>query len=401
MALIYCTGFEARDSLIELGALSMPSGVSFETTIVRSGTTSLKILPASGSSVSNVAVGPSTSSKYTRFYLRVTVLPTVTARHIYGSGLPGNVGLFLGTDGSLQLITSDSAVVAVSSTLLTNSSTWYRVEFLSDYSVSVTGSDTVLKVDGVSSLALSTVTGGAYSMGTIIGCLDSLSGTYTAYVDDFAQDNANFPGPGAGLLSLPVSDNARGGWTAGAGGTTNLFDAVNNKPPVGVAAASATNTSQIKSATNSATDNCDLNMQSYTTIGIPAGSTINGVVLVVATGEEIATGLKNGAIKIVSNPAQSVEDSTLVFGGDAGAQGTYPTLWNVYTGSAQSGAGVTLGTSPVARIGKRTATTRIVSCCYIGMNVDYTPPSGAISFIAGTVVSRPIFVTRKRRIIFT
>jgi hypothetical protein len=172
---------------------------------------------------------------------------------------------------------------------------------------------------------------------------------------------------------------------------------VNNTPPVGLAAASATNASQIENPTSSATDNCDFNMQSYLVAGVPAGSTIYGVRSIVAHGEEIATGTKAGSVQILSNPAQGAE-SAFNYGNDAGAEGTYPTTWAVAADVEVSGSGVALGTQPVVRIGKRTATTRVVSVCFVGLYIDYYSPK-SIPPYTGPFVRSPDFFKPRRRVI--
>lgn len=71
------------------------------------------------------------------------------------------------------------------------------------------------------------------------------AGTTNCYVDDIAindtsgTDENSWPNlNGKVVLALPVADKVRGGtapWTGGVGGTTNLFDAINNTPPIGTA----------------------------------------------------------------------------------------------------------------------------------------------------------------------
>lgn len=395
MARTRCLGFEANDPLVECGLSALPTGVTFDATIVRTGGRSLKIVPASGSALSQV-VPLTAGTPYTRVYVRITTLPSA-ARVLVGSNVANQACIIVNPDGSLTYQGRDgsSNIVATetSVTLLTDSNAWYRLEWVRGTDA-INPGDTLMRIDGVDVTTSSTVTAGTILVGVVpgLGCSDSVAATYTAYFDDCCQDDATWPGDGAVVLSLPISDNARGGWTGGASGTTNLFDAVNNTPPIGKAAASETNLTQTKNAVSSATDNCDFNMQSYTTAGVPSGATVNAVQAVVAHGEEISTGTKAGALKIVSNPAQSVED-TFNFGSDLGAEGTYPTNWDAIVGTAQSGAGVTFGTSPVVRVGKRTATTRAVNACFVGLYIDYTPaivttPSTPGSFIRSQAVMR-------------
>jgi hypothetical protein len=82
----------------------------------------------------------------------------------------------------------------------------------------------------------------------------------------------------------------------------------------------------------------------------------------------------NMARLLVSNPqSNGGTESTQSTGAIAG---TYATAWKqpnnishiVYSPS------VTLGTQPVIRIGKRTASTNAAMCCFMGAYVEYRPP---------------------------
>src|SRR5262249_20714242 len=131
---------------------------------------------------------------------------------------------------------------------------------------------------------------------------------------------ATWPGDGKIVLLKPISDNARGAnWVGGAGGTTNLWDAIDNTPPVGGASAAGTNTSQTHNGTKATTGNYDVNLTSYTTSGIGACDSITLVV-----GLWNAGGAATGSVvSIQSNPALG-STSTL----STSTPGTYPTGWN-------------------------------------------------------------------------
>ena len=345
------------------------SGVSWDTTIVRTGTYSLKVVAPSGA---NGFYNPLTNSNsdYGCVYIRVTVLPSNNRSLI---GASGTLYLRLNTDGSLT-VTDGGSSIGTSSTQLTDTTKWYKIAWRKE-ALAVSGGllwiDDVLQVSG-------TVTNSASAS---LGATDSVAATYTAYFSDFTAHDA-IPGTDdyRVVISLPISDNNRGAWTGGVGGTTNLFDAVNNLPPIGTAA--ETDLTQIESATNSATDDCDLNFQSYTTKGIVAADTIHLAKILAIHGEDISTGTKTGATKLVSNPTAGAED-TFTYGGDSGALGTYPSVWEINSNNTTSVLlpSVTLATAPVGRIGKRTATTRVVSCCFLGIVIAYTKaPAAGFAF---------------------
>jgi hypothetical protein len=92
---------------------------------------------------------------------------------------------------------------------------------------------------------------------------------------------------------------------------------------------------------------------------------------------------KAGAVVIASNPTGQTEfsfDYGLPNGisgnTSAAAMGTFPTGWGVHWGPVSDSPSVTITSSPVARVGKRQATTREVDCCFLGVLVmaTVTPP---------------------------
>ena len=166
-----------------------------------------------------------------------------------------------------------------------------------------------------------------------------------------------------------------------------MWDAVNGNPPSGVSAASDTNTTQIKN-TNTAdtTGNYDANMTSYTTAGLTAADTIRLVQSIYQIGSSSATNV-SGAIRIVSNPAQGSEESKLA--GAGFAIGTYGDGWHSFWGATQDSPSVTLGTSPVLRIGRRGTEAAELYCCGMRIAVEYIPgvagvPIGWITTSRGT-----------------
>jgi hypothetical protein len=363
-------------------ALEISRG-TVETTIVRSGAQSMKFIHSdadSGNITFSVAERPALgTSAYARVYIYVTELPDVRVSLVNWLDISFALAVrcHLETDGKLTL--SATGTDLGSTTAPINLNQWYRIELLGKIDTGSTDA-CELRLDGVTVASATGLNIGDTLLGSLaIGFPGGTIATLgTFYADDVAINVStgpapnSWPGEGKEVLLSPISDNARNGWTGGAGGTTNLFDAVNNHPPTGVAVASETNTSQIKSLTNSATDNYDANMTNYLTAGLTTTDTVTLVQAVCSHAEGIATGTKNGALLIVSNPVQSVEDA-FVYGDDLGAAGTWPTSWGSFWGTAQVGdiASGNRATSPVLRVGKRTATTREVDVSLMGIYVEY------------------------------
>jgi hypothetical protein len=365
-----------------------------DTTVFRSGVASLKCAGTAAAAATaqwplgRAAVAATADVSYFwRFYVYVDAYPTSTIEvgrcASTGAGLPsvrmtstGTLQFWSGTAGSGAQIGSDSAVL--------NLATWYRVEFGWNWATAGNGTQ-AMQLDGVS-VASGSVGGSASLPGDtslITGWQSAPGVTANLYVDDVAMNDStganqtSWPGDGKVVLLKPISDNARtAGWVTGAGGTTSLWDAVNNTPPTG-AADTGTATSQIRNATAEASASYDANLTAYTTAGIGAADTINVVLPLVATAAPVTTSSKQGLIGMASNPA--ITTVALSAGGTAGAfwagfaAAAYPSGWKWSRGTTTYAPSVTLGSSPVARITQVTSSTRIADVCAMGMYVDYTP----------------------------
>jgi hypothetical protein len=185
------------------------------------------------------------------------------------------------------------------------------------------------------------------------------------------------------VMLRPVADSARGAnWTAGGGGTTNLFNAVDNVPPIGSGVSN--NSNQIRNVAADSTGNYDAQLESYSEAGIANEDIIKLVQSVANIGVDDVSAATNGALSVVSNPAQGAEDA-VNFGGAGVAAGTYPTGWRTRRGTAILAPSVTKSTRPVLRIGKRTAATRNAYADMMGLYVEYEDgPPPAPTGLGGT-----------------
>lgn len=194
--------------------------------------------------------------------------------------------------------------------------------------------------------------------------------------DETGLANTTWPGEGYLLLALPTSDGVIQTWTAGAGGTSNLYAAIDNVPPAGVASASETNTSNIESADRNQTNYYDSVLTDYTTLGVGASDEVLAVMATIWHGEDINTGTKTGRLKLNANPS-SASVLSFSFGGDAGAHGAYPTGWANAT-QVEEAPTVTLGNSIGIQVSKWDTTTRVGCICAVGAYVHARPgTSGA------------------------
>lgn len=336
--------------------------VFLENSIVRTGNGSLKVVPASGAAgYWEAQVGASASlPAYFRFYVRITVLPS-SKRMLWGDNRAGGLIINLNSNGTLELSMVGSAT-STSSTALTDTSRWYLID------IKIVSGSQEVKIDGVSEMTTSAA-GAANRMR--FGAEDTVAATYTAYFDDYARSDTGFIGAGKVNLLLPISDDSRSTeWTGGAGGTTNLWDAVNNIPPTGTA--TETNLTQIEHA-GGATGAYVANMTAYSTIGIAASDVINGVYPFIWTGEDSATGDKLLTFNLSLNPITEAVIAFNVADSVSGALGTWPTGWWVTSGI--SGGSPSNLTSPKMAVSRPETATRVASVCFMGIYVDYTPAS--------------------------
>ena len=370
MARTVICGFEANDNITgnlttqAVDGRLQGTGATIDTTTVRSGTYALKIALTSGTAGYFLSQHNLSNGRYTRFYLRVTALPSSTARKLFGNTT--GIHLRLNPAGTLALY-NNTTLIGTTTTALTDTTKWYRIEIRLADGTSV---PTVL-IDGNTEITASPA---SWTMAPLhIGANDTVADTYTAYFDDLTEDDAGFPGDGKVVLLLPESDNTRTNWTAGAGATTSLFAAVDNLPPAGVASASETNTSNIESASSTGTATYIAAMSTYSSKGIAAGDTVNAIDIMILHGEDIATGTKNGTFELTSNPV--VGSTAFAFGNDAGAHGAYNASTGIwpFAETFQNAPTVTVGNAPLFKVVKTDTTTRVACICFMGIYVDYTP----------------------------
>jgi hypothetical protein len=377
------TGFEFGDLLTE-PSLTFTSGTpALESTTVRSGNYAMKIdLTSAGCQAQLIGAAASAVPLYYRLYVYFTAFPTSTNTQVMGrtSGhrvvvnSSGQLGLFFNSNTANQLGSFSSAL---------SLNTWYRVEMMSNINTTGGAADSgELQINGVSIATDSgTDRGSTASLNFLVG--DTAANGLVFICDDYAvNDNAGttsqitWPGEGRVLFLWPVADSSRVGWTGGASGTTNLYDALNNRPPGGVAAASATDLSQVVDGNSNTTDTYDATLAAYTdsVASGGAGMQVNDVVRVVmgvARLSNSSTTARNIGWKLVSNPATSEQ----VTGSGTTAASTEHTGWSTSTSFTVyvQDPTVALGTKPVMELRKATATTDKITCDLLGLYIDYAP----------------------------
>jgi hypothetical protein len=337
------------------GALS--GSAAFSTAQARTGSRSMRLNLASG--VNGYAVGAG-SFTYVHFGLYIATLPTI-GRRIAGDGTVGN--LVLNGDGTITVYNASTALGVSNRALGTGR--WYWIGWRTFASPG-----DLLQIDGVSAGVFATESGGGQQH---LGCSGSEASAIDIYIDDYISDDAGFLAPSRVGLLLPISDGTITGWTAGGGGTSNMWDGVNNTPPVG--ATTHTNTESIKSisATNP-TLGYVANLQSYAAAAaLNGGETIQTLLAIQALmqhGEHATAGTKSCSLDL-TNPTRGIGSTTM--GLDAGLHGATPSLWSVFSDFVQASPSVTLGTSPTLKVSKIDATTGQACVDFMALVAAWTP----------------------------
>ena len=416
MARLFTGGFESRGAVAGLegtrsGAGSTPT---FDTTNPRSGLVALKCDSGATNSSSfatipggiATSVVPNGTTAYYRAHFMVPALPASTAQ-IMSAGGAAQLRVRLTPAGNLQLFDAVNAVQIGSDSVATVAvGTWFRVEVALRLETGATDYAELL-LDGASVASSSTLalsdTAGNYVMsaGWVLATAPPGANT-VVYVDDCAinddtgADQNSWPGEGCVVTLFPKADSARGAnWLAGAGGTTNLFAAVDNAPPVGVAVGSATDTSQVKNAAKDTTGLYDTAVEAYDVAvasgggGLATADTVTLVQPVAAVGPGGSTAITHG-LAAASNPV--IAEATLATA--ATAAGTFPTGWSALRGTVTYAPSVTRSTRPVLRLRKGTSSTTAAMACLMGLLVEYVPAVVAASSLPLRLASR----TRQYRI---
>lgn len=389
MARSYMCGFELEHT--GEAFLSTGAGVSIQSSVVRGGSFAFRAqLSAAQTSLLEFRSRPAGGTlrsifRSCRLFVQIATMPTVNTRiwDLFDEvGIAVKDRLLLNTDGTLTIQDSAGANGVTSTNALTVDGLWHRIEIDIGWS---SGNGRRVFVDGVS-WASSTTTAATGQTGSQIGAATSSNATADIYFDDVLWDddtfvNSGFPGDSKQLILNVTSDNNRGTWTAGAGGTTNIWLGVGAIPPRGLSAAAETDTSQIKNLTNTANQDAVFNASVYNSAGIKAQDKINAVMPIWNDAEEVATGTKTGNVWISANPAQSAAPSqgSFDFGDDGGACGTFPSGWATHCGLVTVNPSVTVTTTPTVTIRAVSATTRARDCDFLGIYVDYTPMGGETS----------------------
>lgn len=383
MARLFHTGAELGHEHAEGLTLGGTSSFAFDTTTKRTGSRSFKFTTSATIYALFNFTGATAQTYYACAHVlfpAATGFPTgISGADVLQFATAGSVALCslaIQTGGTIKLWNSAVGQIGSDSAVTLTTDTWYRLELV--VRVNTGTNDDVIEgyLDGAQIGATTTTNLGTTAPGLLrFGWVEDPGTSEVVFVDDVAlndstgANNTGLVGDQKVYALFPTADSARVNWTAGGAGTTSLFAAVDNTPPVGVLpAAGVAATAQVQDAVSAAGSAYDATMTTYTAAGVGAGDTIRAISPVVELGSSSTTGTDTITHSVVSNPA---------IAGTVGScdilSGTYPTSWNRSQGVMTEAPSVTLGTAPVMRVVKDIATTRINSCCQMAMLVSVTP----------------------------
>lgn len=382
-------GFEGGHRLVD--GLSVGGTPTYDSTDPITGDYSLAC-DGSGEYVAFPITESADRNFYARYKMRVSALPTASCQiFTFLDGItPTLAAVTLRADGKFQIASTLSTVVVVPDQVYT-----LELRYLKTAAGNVTAE---LRVDGVLAISV-TQAQAALADGIRMGYI-SASGTIPiltiddwAVNDDQGADDNTWVGVDEKFaLLLPAADSLRDAtWLGAAGGTANLFEALNNLPPAGLSTTNGTDASQIESISTgaAATDRYRPQLEAYNA-KLPAGASVEHVQAVTMFGSQTSTA-KPGSIKGVSSPALAKATAN-----SSGAQGAFPTGWVAIQTAIAVDPAVALTDQPVLEVEREHATTDRPSHCLMGMMVGYiegtpdvTPPVVTIDSITGFASGLP------------
>lgn len=337
-----------------------------ETGTTRTGAAAMKIASANQYARWTIATPDIARTYYLRAYVNFSGAPGAVIRVLNAldtAGTPATaVSVRTASSGTtLALFNTGNTQVGSASGTLT-AGQWYRVE-LKIKVVDSTHGVAELLIDGVSIASTAVGSFGSTAIGQMrVGNNAGNTPTNPLYVDDVGLNDDqgasqnDYPGPGKVLFLKPISDvpGGRVGWITLAGGTSNLWDEVDNTPI-------AVGSHSIRDTNNNATDTYDANLTTYSSGGIAAGDAIMATQALAIFLNSSATGRLGGVVQ-QSNPSSTEGTASVT------------NATKVVRDTIQYAPSVTLGSSPVIRIRKGTASTDTLTCFLIGLYVEYRPP---------------------------
>jgi hypothetical protein len=358
---------------------------SIDTTTKRTGAGSYRVNSGAGNVAGSIrwvwTPAPATGvTVFGRAYVRVDALPSATLTIVRMAISAGTVlcSVRLTAAGKLQLFNDvGAAQVGSDSAATVATGQWYRIELSCMVNTAAGADDSIAaRVDGVDLASASGLTLAAATVVNFdVGWFGSPGANKSIYCDDVLINDStgasltSWSGEGKVVALRPVADVSRVGWTDGNAGTANLFDALDNSPPIGETISLTTATSQIERVANNSTDNVVVECASYADAGITAADLITVITSLMSVGQSTTTATSFKG-QITLNPAEGTFTTGSAGAALAGAWSA-GTGWYKWKGGVVYNPSVTLSTRPRFTITKNTSSnsiTQAVSAAAILVN---------------------------------
>lgn len=298
----------------------------------------------------HLALPAPTTRAMIQMRLYLTAYPAADMEIIHSDQAAANRGqCVIKTDGKVRGLSGANV-----STLTVPLNQWFTLQ----YSHTKDGSniETII-IDGTqycSGSSGQSGLGNAWRIGMVSG-----GGSCDLYIDDYIVND----GSGASdtgypdlrevvRLATPTSDGSIGAdWAYGDNTAISGsgYNAINNQPPVGLSAASATPSSQLRYNNSGSTHTADFNTPSYDTAAGELGGIVRATRVVVNGGDNSGGLNAVFSYKTQSNPAGTSTNHTT----GATNIGTFPTGWTWGTGAIDGGQSLAGTSVPVIRLGPR------------------------------------------------
>lgn len=397
MARLFSCGFEAADKLCD--GLTWRGGFAqdhYVTIGQRSGDRAIEFSATSILYVENRTGNnarfsiPGGTSGYYRFYYKknghsVGASGLAIAR-IFDAANVMIATVRLIEDGTIALEDAAGGQIAASASALSNGE-WHRIEvrLLKATTPTTSNGTWEFRADGTtigSGTTANLGTGTSAQAYLRLGKLDDLQGNTHSFDDVAVNDSTgtaqnSWAGEGSIISLVLTGDYARAGFTDADGLTTNLYQAVDNEPPLGVPPLTSTGKVQIESsAVKNTTDNFEVALQTYTDAGLAADATVSLVQDVYVNAPNSDNARLFGMTK-TNNPA-SAETTASTIASSPGTIGGSSGGWTHMFGSVAYAPAVTLGAAPRIRVRKAANVAEIAACCYMALMVEYVPGAPAL-----------------------
>lgn len=376
MTLLHFGGFETGDtieSVTTTGTLSVQAGT------VRTGAYALEINPATsatgtyrvGAYSSGVPTIFSVATLFASFYFRYATKPASNSEEVFGcyaSGPAAKLVVRLTSGGLLAAYDSTGTTLLATGSTVLSANTWYLINVKCGTAAGSAGAWEV-QIDGVSEISgtgtLLNSNNALFIFGKLI---DRNSQTIDVFYDDWALDNAAYPGAQSTKILVPSANGNYQAWTVSSGASSH-FTYVDEVPH-------NSSTDYLKSTANTQAET-----EAFTdTAAAGISGTVNAVRVLAIV---LRDGASNGSIKVRARSGSTDSDSAAASSTNAYAERGLLLLTDPATSAAWTLSGIDgLEGGLVEQSTNFTRMTAVYGMVNYVSSVTMTPAVGSLAFTA-------------------